>query len=87
MAFELTIELVGLCLFVPDPQTETLYVLMPTADHGMDPHVARLCFDTAYVRPGSTRLDGYLGGFRTPDGVADADRVYVSHGDGVCNAP
>jgi len=59
MAFELTIELVGLCLFVPDPQTETLYVLMPTADHGMDPHVGRLCFDTAYVRPGSTELDGF----------------------------
>lgn len=59
MAFELTIEMVGLCLFVPDQKNQALYVLMPTADHGMDPHVGRLCFDTAYTRPGSTKLDGF----------------------------
>jgi hypothetical protein len=75
MAFELTIELVGLCLFVPDPQTETLYVLMPTADHGMDPHVARLCFDTAYARPGSTQLDGF-------PALVPADKTELALGTG-----
>ena len=63
MAFDLTIEMVGLCLFVPD-RTEppgTLYVLMASTgtEHGVDPHVARLCFDAAYVRPGSPGPLGY----------------------------
>jgi hypothetical protein len=62
MSFELQVELVGLCLFVPDSGAKNLYVLMPAAGtaHGVDPHVVRLCFDSAYLRPGSTRLDGLM---------------------------
>jgi hypothetical protein len=60
MSFNLQVELVGLCLFVPDRGAENLCVLMPAAGnaHGVDPHVVRLCFDSAYLRPGSTQLDG-----------------------------
>jgi hypothetical protein len=61
MSFDLRIELVGLCLFVPDPGTGTLYVLMPAAGghgHGVDPHVVRLCFDSAHLQPGSPRPNG-----------------------------
>jgi hypothetical protein len=62
MAFELTIEMVGLCLFVPDEKAGAVYVPMPSSEagHEMDPHVARLVFDAAYLRPGSGELDGIL---------------------------
>jgi hypothetical protein len=61
MTYQLTIEMVGLCLFVPAQTDETLYVVMPTAgvEHGVDPHVARLVFDAAYGQPGSIGLEGY----------------------------
>ena len=60
MAFELTIEMVGLCLFVPDEKAGAVYVPMPSSEagHSVDPHAARLVFDTAYLRPGSGKLDG-----------------------------
>jgi hypothetical protein len=60
MAFELTIEMVGLCLFVPDEKAGAVYVPMPSSEagHGIDPHVVRLVFDAAYLRPGSGKLDG-----------------------------
>lgn len=61
MSFDLHIELVGLCLFVPDPATGSLYVLMPAAGghgHPVDPHVVRLCVDSAYLQPGSRRPNG-----------------------------
>jgi len=62
MAFDLKIEFVGLCLFVPDYGSQTMYVLMPHAGTAggqgrtMPPHAVRLCFNAAYLQPGSTRL-------------------------------
>jgi hypothetical protein len=60
MSFELFVEFVGLCLFVPDRERKSLYLLMPGAgqEHGVDPHVARLCFDSAYLQPQSTERNG-----------------------------
>jgi len=64
MAFDLEIEFVGLCLFVPDPDTRRLRVLAPSTCHGappeMEEHVVRLCFDIAYLQPGSTSPSGIL---------------------------
>jgi hypothetical protein len=56
MAFDLEIEFVGLCMFVPDPAGRVVYVLMPAAGIaqgalGMPQHVARLCVDTRYLQP------------------------------------
>ena len=61
MAFELSIEIVGLCMFVQDTEARTTYVLMPGSgpEHGVDPHVARLCFDAAYGAPAAAGLKGY----------------------------
>ena len=39
--------------------------------------------DPAGLHSWSTPLEGNLGGVRPPDLLGDADRVYVSHGDGV----
>lgn len=58
MTFELEIEFVGLCLFVPvtDPRSEpAMHVLLPAAGPGHDKdvpaHVARLCVNPAYLQP------------------------------------
>jgi hypothetical protein len=62
MSFDLEIELVGLCLFVPAPDRGKLHVLMPSTCHGASPgvdeHVARLCVDTAYLHKESPGLSG-----------------------------
>ncbi|HEU4562467.1 MAG TPA: hypothetical protein VFS20_31845 [Longimicrobium sp.] len=68
MAFDLTIQFWGLCLFVPHPALDTVYVLMPAAGvpggaGGMPPHLARLYVDPAYTRRGSARTDGELDEF------------------------
>ena len=62
MSFQLQVEFVGLCLFVPDPGTSTLRVLMPavSGEHGVEPHLVRLCFDTACLQPGSAAPSGNL---------------------------
>jgi hypothetical protein len=65
MSFDLQIEFVGLGLFVPHTGAKTVYVLMPAAGTGahaggIDPHVVRLCVDTAYLLPGSAGPNGVL---------------------------
>jgi len=68
MAFDLKITFTGMILYVP--ARERLHVLMPRtpdtpAGSGrggdcLDPHAARLTFDSAYGRPGAQVLDGAL---------------------------
>jgi hypothetical protein len=68
-------------VLVPDPNEVDL-------DPPGPPPEVRIDYDAnAVVRSGparwSTHLDGYLGGTRDPHLLRDADRVYVTHGDGV----
>jgi hypothetical protein len=60
MAFDLTIEFVGLCMFVPDPGAERMHVLMPRVEptHHCPVHVVRLCCDDAYLHANATGLEG-----------------------------
>jgi hypothetical protein len=71
MSFDLEIEFVGLCMFVPALNGAALHVLMPSTCHGASPgvdcpgatpgvdeHVARLCFDTAYLQKRSPETSG-----------------------------
>lgn len=58
MSFELHIEFVGLCLFVPVREPAAMHVLMPAAghhhgDHDVPPHLGMLLFDEALLRPGA----------------------------------
>lgn len=75
MAFDLEIEFVGLCMFVPDSQAEAVYVLMPAtcenAEKKIDPHVVRLCVDTAYLIKDSTAPTGVFA-------LAAMDRVELT---------
>jgi hypothetical protein len=56
MSFELDIVFTGLCMFVPDPRSEQMHVLLADADHHAGhfggKHYARLFYDEGYEEPG-----------------------------------
>ncbi|HEU0080351.1 MAG TPA: hypothetical protein VFQ76_22070, partial [Longimicrobiaceae bacterium] len=61
MAFTLRINFSGLCMFVPQPASGEMLVLLPQPrghTHGADRHVAVLGFDTAHLRGSATTRDG-----------------------------
>jgi len=66
MTFDLKIQFVGLCMFVPDPDGSAMHVLMPTSagsggPHGsadVPAHVAMLCFDPGYLQRNGSRWPG-----------------------------
>ena len=61
MSFDLRITFIGLCLFVPESSDGPMHVLLPATDghNGHDdgelqPHSARLVYDTAHTAQGQT---------------------------------
>ncbi|MDB4950195.1 MAG: hypothetical protein JWM27_2844 [Gemmatimonadetes bacterium] len=69
MSFKLRILFTGLCVFRENGQ-KAMYVFLPStqgkfpmpvgADMELDPHSARLTFDTAHLSPQGVTPDGYL---------------------------
>jgi len=61
MSFTLEVTVAGLCVLVPDPNTNEMHVLMPnTHDQGMGcmtQHEARIYFDPKYLLGGPDRPD------------------------------
>jgi hypothetical protein len=68
-------------VLVPDPNEMDFDSERPPPDLRID-HDANAVVRSGQVR-WSTHLDGYLGRVRDPHLLHDADRVYVTHGDGV----
>jgi hypothetical protein len=60
MSFRLHIGFTGLCMFVPEPATKQMHVLLPNADsHAghIGQHLTRLYYDKGYLSPGGGLQD------------------------------